>query len=294
MHAFAIVLVKPGDDVASEVERLMAPFGEGSEAYEAQFDAEGDELAGYVPGAFWWDWYRIGGRWDGTIRGLEYESADGCRCSISEQGLAMTGDSSACHYSSGRHETLERNVVAVIEMGECRPFTLVTPEGEVRHREHWVSDPEQGDQPFPYALIDDEGFDRWCGEHSWPIVTASRSAWITTTDPSLLPAPPRWWWGGLRYPPGGSDGRHGMSASCDTCGFLARGEADYDTHDKFADHPFTADDMEECHVTRVVPAGARGMYYPQSEHCGRITASHLKDDAQAIADRHAAIQGFER
>lgn len=154
MHAFAIVLVKPGDDVASEVERLMAPFSEGSEAYGAQFDAEGDELAGYVPGAFWWDWYRVGGRWDGTIRGLEYDSADGCLCATSD---------THCHYSAV-HETLERNVVAVIEMGECRPFTLVTPEGEVRHREHWVSDPEQGDQPFPYARIDDEGFDRWCGE----------------------------------------------------------------------------------------------------------------------------------
>lgn len=162
MHAFAIVLVKPGDDVAGEVERLMAPFSEGSEAAAAQYDADGNETAAYVPGRFWHDWWRIGGRWDGTIRGLDYHSADGCRCE--PDGQPMTHDGSECHYGSGRHETLERNVVPVIEMGECRPWTLVTPEGEVRHRDRYVPAPEKGDDAWPWKIEADEGFDRWCGE----------------------------------------------------------------------------------------------------------------------------------
>lgn len=162
MHAFAIVLVKDGSDVAGEVERLMVPFCEGSPDCAAQFDANGDELPGYAPGAFWWDWYRIGGRWDGTVRGLEYNDAPGCVCEL--PGQPMTHEGSECHYGSGRHETLERNVVPVLEMGECRPFTLVTPEGEVRHREHWISDLDLDRPSWPWKREDDEGFDRWCGE----------------------------------------------------------------------------------------------------------------------------------
>lgn len=159
MHSFGIVLVKDGDDVAGEVARLLEPFSENSPAYEAQFDAEGNELAGYVPGAFWWDWYRIGGRWDGKVRRLAYESAPGCVCEI--PGMARRA-ASDCHYSSGRHESLERNSVLVSEMGEVRPFTLVTPEGEVRHRQSWVSDDSAG--TWPWKIVDDEGYDRWCGE----------------------------------------------------------------------------------------------------------------------------------
>lgn len=148
MHAFAIVLVKPSDDVAGEVERLMAPFSEGSLECAAQYDAEGEAGPGYVPGRFWHDWWRIGGRWDGTIRGLESVD-DG-------EGGFNFGE---------QFETLVRNVVPVIEMGECRPFTLVTPEGEFRHREHWVADVDGPiDTAWPWKIEADEGFDRWCGE----------------------------------------------------------------------------------------------------------------------------------
>lgn len=85
-----------------------------------------------------------------------------------------------------------------------------------------------------------------------------------------------------------------MSVTCDTCGYLAQGEADYDVHDKFEDHPFTADDMEACHVTRVVPIH-RGGFQPVCSICGHFGHPEMYwDDAQAIADRHAAIQGFER
>lgn len=138
MHAFAIVLVKPSDDVASEVGRLIAPFMEGSPECEAQFDADGNETAAYVPGRFWWDWYRIGGRQDGKVRSVRYETAPGCTCNVERDGNAFSivsrkpGDSD-CHYSD-RHEQLERNVAPVPDLRELQCFTLVTPEGEFRHR----------------------------------------------------------------------------------------------------------------------------------------------------------------
>lgn len=136
-HAFAIVLVKPCDDLRAEVSRLMEPFDESNEPPhedENEFDPN-----------HWWDWWKVGGRWDGVIRRLE-------RIDDGEGGFNF----------GERFATIERNAIPVIEMGECRPFTLVTPEGEFSHRVHFVSAPHKTGWPWEY--VDNDSFDRWCIE----------------------------------------------------------------------------------------------------------------------------------
>lgn len=61
-----------------------------------------------------WDWYRIGGRWDGVIRNIDVESDDG-----------------GFNFGS-QHETLEMNTAPVSEILENKivPFAIVTPDGE--------------------------------------------------------------------------------------------------------------------------------------------------------------------
>ncbi len=66
-----------------------------------------------------WDWYRIGGRWDGEITGIERESADG--------GFNFADN----------HEQLQYNSAPVSELKEnftC--FAVLTPNGEWHEKGH--------------------------------------------------------------------------------------------------------------------------------------------------------------
>ncbi len=102
MHAAALVLVPEGtDDIREAVSALMAP-------HQGTWDPETEDYGG------WWDWWRIGGRWDGNIIGAERLSEDS-------------------HYSDA-WETLERNAVPVEMAAEYATYTVVTVNG-FQHRE---------------------------------------------------------------------------------------------------------------------------------------------------------------
>jgi hypothetical protein len=111
---FAVVLVKDCDDIAAEVERLLAPHVE---------EYHGEERCGF------WDWYRVGGRWDGIIAGVN-RAKECARCQANDHD---------CHYS-GEHEQMAHNAVPVRQMGEVRPYTIVTPDGAAHHREEWTGE----------------------------------------------------------------------------------------------------------------------------------------------------------
>jgi hypothetical protein len=75
------------------------------------FNDQGEPLSTYNPDSKW-DWYRIGGRWDGWITGNEQSSDNGynfagCHETI-ENNMATTG------------EALDRNLI---------PHAIVTPDG---------------------------------------------------------------------------------------------------------------------------------------------------------------------
>lgn len=61
-----------------------------------------------------WDWYRIGGRWDGVIRNIHVESQD-----------------NGFNFGS-QHETLEMNTAPISDIlkNEIVPFAIVTPDGK--------------------------------------------------------------------------------------------------------------------------------------------------------------------
>lgn len=145
-HAFAIVLVKPCDDLRAEVARILEPFNEQHPDRPEADDHQPD---------YWWDWWRVGGRWDGVILGKN-RNYDCPRCFVDGK---ETGDH--CHYSD-EHEQLTHNAVPVVEMGECRPFMLVTPDGAFSHRIHFVPDPSR--DTWPWAYVDNDNHDRWCIE----------------------------------------------------------------------------------------------------------------------------------
>lgn len=65
-----------------------------------------------------WDWYVVGGRWDGAIQNNRHKSADG--------GFNF-GD---------EHRQLDRNTRAVAELGTEKdpPFAIVTPDGSWHER----------------------------------------------------------------------------------------------------------------------------------------------------------------
>lgn len=156
-HAFAIVLISPvhAGHLRTAVEVQLAPHDEARQEYDPQ-----DESA--LDRTLWWDWWRIGGRWDGRIRGLDYESAPGCQCAVAHDGLReITNAGADCHYKSNRHDSLERNSIPVLEVGECRPFTLLTPSGEFSHRTHFVPDPGAR---WPWKYVENDQHDRWCAE----------------------------------------------------------------------------------------------------------------------------------
>jgi hypothetical protein len=65
-----------------------------------------------------WDWYRVGGRWDGEIKGVDVDSEDG--------GFNFQEN----------HESFENNVASVDDVIEKRviPFAIITPDKKWHER----------------------------------------------------------------------------------------------------------------------------------------------------------------
>ena len=149
-HYFGIVLVDPArsGDLLGAVGEMLQPFDE-------QYMTDDDETR-----AQWWDWWRVGGRWDGVILGKN-RNYDCPLCFVDGK---ETGNH--CHYTS-EHEQLIHNSVPVMEMGECRPFTLVTPEGLFSHREHFrpaIEGEDRFGSDWPWVYEDNPEHDRFVGE----------------------------------------------------------------------------------------------------------------------------------
>lgn len=111
MHYHVVVLLEPGVQPSKEaVEALMEPHQE--EWHEDPTDPDEGKLTGH------WDWWRIGGRWDGA---LYPEQEDKHECADFH-----------CGYSS-YHQQLGRNarpVADLLEGTEEWIHALVLPSGE--------------------------------------------------------------------------------------------------------------------------------------------------------------------
>lgn len=147
MHASCLVIVPAGHDAESTVEKLMAPHDEN---LEIERYTEDGETYWRNPDGFW-DWYRIGGRWDGHFLGLER--------------LDDTGDperDDAIHYSDAV-TTLERNSAPASQAGEWNTYTVLSVNGwrhRKMHNPDW--DPASGD--YSNYMIEDPGFAQWRAE----------------------------------------------------------------------------------------------------------------------------------
>lgn len=119
-HFLTIVLVdksslrKDGADIKGVVEEILAPF-------DGNLPVEQDEDGNwYNPNAHW-DWWRIGGRWDGVVATGEHAPSD-------DGGFNFDGS----------HETLELNSAPVervlADLEHRLPFAIVTPSGDWHER----------------------------------------------------------------------------------------------------------------------------------------------------------------
>ena len=92
-------------------------FQELSERYE-EFNENGEPLSTYNPESKW-DWYRIGGRWDGWLTDKEEERS-------SDNGFNWGDD----------HTSLKFNCISVAEAIEKEkiPYALITPDGEWKEK----------------------------------------------------------------------------------------------------------------------------------------------------------------
>lgn len=110
MHFLTIVLINPEtDDPAEAVDALVAPYDEELTIDQYEWNPNGQ-----------WDWWRIGGRFNGMILNKSRRSKDGF-CFGAE------------------YENLAENSVIVSEMLQqdefCIPRAIVTPDGEWHSRE---------------------------------------------------------------------------------------------------------------------------------------------------------------
>lgn len=127
MHASALVIVprEMADDIPSAVSSLMAPHREVWNPATKDYDG-------------WWDWHRIGGRWDGTILGLDQ---------LSEE----------THYTD-EWEQPERNCVEAVRAAEYATYTVVSPNGYA-HRE--IRNPDWDGEDYATYLIDNPDYYAW-------------------------------------------------------------------------------------------------------------------------------------
>jgi hypothetical protein len=122
-HSFMYVIlpksisdVKDTDKIKEAVEQLMLPYNE-EDSYEKGPDGEYQLKKGSDPR---WDWYSIGGRWNGIIRGQERSSADGFNF-------------------DDEYREVPENVCLVKDINmQWYPSDVLTPDGE------WIADGKAG------------------------------------------------------------------------------------------------------------------------------------------------------
>lgn len=139
-HYNAIVLIDPDTDPKAEVARIIAPYFS---------DRETNEYSRV------WDWWRIGGRWDGLL--LTDRKAW-------EREVCMACHNSIGHQYSDAHQQPDRNVVPSYNLPEDLLVYSVWADGEfISASYHLGSCPEC----TAYFESDDEGntYKAW-QEHS--------------------------------------------------------------------------------------------------------------------------------
>lgn len=150
-HSTLVVFTKAQDNAEDDITRLMEPYDEN--AHWEDWPESG------VPWS--WDWYVIGGRWDGAMRGLDrlglsepcticfgsgtrpgglgqfgqawFDSMKGCN------GCHGTGKMQRDGFAFGdEYRTLERNACYPADIeAEFSPFAFMTPDGTVHARQTW-------------------------------------------------------------------------------------------------------------------------------------------------------------
>ena len=106
-YLLAVLVPKDTQDIKAKISELMAPFN------EATVD-DGK-----------WDWWRIGGRWDGRLLS-DLESWKKETCLI----CAGQGLNAINHHYSDAHEQLDRNVVPVSQLPkDFHSYAILTPDG---------------------------------------------------------------------------------------------------------------------------------------------------------------------
>lgn len=133
MHASALVIVprEMADDIPSAVEALMAPYRE---------TWNGKDYDG------WWDWYRIGGRWDGHLLNL-------APLDVSDDGTWLH----EIHYSEAVSDPTRNSAPAMVA-AEFATFTVVSPSG-FAHRE--IHNPEWDGKDYGAYYVDNADFAEW-------------------------------------------------------------------------------------------------------------------------------------
>ena len=116
-HYSTIIIMSKGDfenGYQAHLEKMLVPYDENQEV-EPYKDKDG-EMTTYNPKSKW-DWWRIGGRWDGTLIGERRDGGDG--------GFNF----------SAEHEQAKHNSCKVSEIKEgLIPFAIITPDGEWNER----------------------------------------------------------------------------------------------------------------------------------------------------------------
>lgn len=143
-HYNAIVLIDKDTDPKAEVDRIIAPYFS-------------DREPGEYPRI--WDWWRIGGRWDGALL-ADRETWMKDQCAI----CAGNGPNAIHHHYTDAHEQPDRNVVEVAQLPEdCHIYSLWA-DGEFITQNMWHNCPT-----CELYFSDDEGtampYEKW-SEHS--------------------------------------------------------------------------------------------------------------------------------
>jgi hypothetical protein len=136
-HFTVVVFTKDRKDPVGDVTRLLAPFDENDEMFRE--------------GSFW-DWWTVGGRWDGAMRGTEPETIQkqcymckgtgvrpGGREQFGDRWFEQTGGCNACGGKGYIEEWANDSNDVVLARNSCdpkdiaqdfTPFGFVTPDGE--------------------------------------------------------------------------------------------------------------------------------------------------------------------
>lgn len=132
MTHFTVSVILPegvdADRAELEVERLLAPYDENGTAF-----AEGSR----------WDWWVVGGRWDGRMTGDGIETARDCHiCAEAGKGAVATAPNPSCFWCGGTgtiREWQTNELVPSLDRNSCPggqvapafvPRAYVTPDGD--------------------------------------------------------------------------------------------------------------------------------------------------------------------